>query len=311
MEGNDRMAERIEELREDIEANRVPGGSAFARAGAGLIALSLKEAAATSRAQTIDLVEELADWLSDVKPSMAVVRNVADLARRVASQAPETPGDAAANAVVSAMDAFCERSERAIAQLASFAMKVIPAGAKVLVHSYSASLVALLHSAVEAGLGYELLVTESRPYRESRRLVDTLVDTEVPITLFSDAGVAIAASKADLAVVGADSVFADGSFANKTGSLPLAQACAREDVPVYVATELAKVYPGDPADVAMELRPAAELAEGWPLAVSGRVTVWNQFFERVEAGLVTRYVTEAGLLAPGEMLAAARAAQGG
>jgi translation initiation factor 2B subunit (eIF-2B alpha/beta/delta family) len=51
----------------------------------------------------------------------------------------------------------------------------------------------------------------------------------------------------------------------------------------------------------MELRPSAELAGDWELVGSGRVAVRNQFFERVAAGLVRAYVTEAGLLSPADM----------
>ncbi len=48
----------------------------------------------------------------------------------------------------------------------------------------------------------------------------------------------------------------------------------------------------------MEQRPAYELAEDWELWRTDRITVRNQFFERVPAELVTAYLTDEGVLHP-------------
>ena len=55
---------------------------------------------------------------------------------------------------------------------------------------------------------------------------------------------------------------------------------------------------GDLRRVADGLPSPAELAGDWPQWVSGRVTVRNQFFERVPAELVTSYLTDKGALLP-------------
>jgi translation initiation factor 2B subunit (eIF-2B alpha/beta/delta family) len=103
-------------------------------------------------------------------------------------------------------------------------------------------------------------------------------------------------------------LFVDGSFANKIGSLPLALSCRHVGTPYYVVTELSKLYPGDPDEVAMEQRPAAELAEDWDLWRSHRVTVRNQFFERVPAELVSAYLTDEGVLSPDQLAQRSRIA---
>lgn len=297
---------RIDELTEDIAANRVPGGSAFARAAAELITL---RTATLPESCTIDdvrrTIAEVSRWVTETKPSMAVVRNVADLAQTVSVEAPVADAAELKAAVGQALEAYITHSLRAMTTIGSYARELFTDGDSVLVHSYSASLETLLRSAAALHIRFRLLVTESRPYRESRRLIEALADGPVEIILYSDASVCIAAEEADWALVGADSVFTDGSFANKTGSKPIALACRESDTPLYVATELAKLYFGDSEDIAMELRPATELAEGWPLVESGRVAVHNQFFERVDARLVHRYVTEEGLFTPEQMHPAA------
>jgi translation initiation factor 2B subunit (eIF-2B alpha/beta/delta family) len=136
-------------------------------------------------------------------------------------------------------------------------------------------------------------------------LVAGLADTAITITLYSDAAVGVAAARADVALVGADSVLADGTLVNKVGTYPLALACRAAGVPLYAVTELSKVYDGPAADVAMEVRPGDELAGDWELATSGRVEVRNQFFEPTPPGLLTGYVTELGLVPPEAMAATA------
>jgi translation initiation factor 2B subunit (eIF-2B alpha/beta/delta family) len=201
-------------------------------------------------------------------------------------------------AVIAAMRQFIAESEASIARIADHADSYIRSGAKVLFHSYSGSLIQILERAAATASDLTFMFTESRPYRESLRVVDALKDTPVAFVGYSDASMAAAAADADLVVVGADALFRDGSFANKIGSLPLALSCRYVGTPYYVVTELSKLFMGEVEDVAMEQRPPAELAEDWELWRSGRITVRNQFFERVPADLVTAYLTDEGVLSP-------------
>lgn len=280
--------DRLEELRKAIAENTVPGGSAFGRAAAEVILLTVQR----DGDNPTDL-RELTDWLVATKPSMTSVRTVARLALDAATR------DNAA--VVATMRDFIQASEAAIESVAVHADTHISAGARVLFHSFSGSLIQVLTRAAQRTPDLTFLFTESRPYRESRRVVAALADYPLSFEGYSDAAVAVAASTADLAVVGVDALFADGSFANKTGTLPLALACDHVGIPLYAVTEVSKLYAGDPSDVEMEQRPAEEMEDDWELAVSKRVTMRNQFFEITPASLVTAYWTDVGVLSPSEV----------
>jgi translation initiation factor 2B subunit (eIF-2B alpha/beta/delta family) len=219
--------------------------------------------------------------------------------RTVTALAAETLGQTASReAVIAAMRQFITESEVSIARIADHAEAYIKSGAKVLFHSYSGSLIQILGRAATTSSDLTFMLTESRPYRESLRIVEALKGTPVAFVAYSDASMAAAAAEADLVLVGADALFRDGSFANKIGSLPLALSCRHFGTPYYVVTELSKLYSGDAQDVAMEQRPPAELAEDWELWRSGRISVRNQFFERVPGDLVTAYLTDEGVLSP-------------
>jgi translation initiation factor 2B subunit (eIF-2B alpha/beta/delta family) len=286
--------DRLHELRTAIADNTVPGGSAFGRAAAEVLALTLQQSDA-SGGELSGLLDATSAWLVEVKPTMTSVRTVAELA---AATLTET---GSREAVITAMKRFIADSEASIGRIAEHAEAYIPPGAKVLFHSYSGSLMSALTRAAQSRAELTLMFTESRPYRESRRIASALSDTSVDLVAFSDAAMAAAAAEADVVLVGADALFRDGSFANKIGSLPLALSCRHTGTPYYVLTELSKLYPGDPDDVAMEQRPAVEMAEHWDMWTAGRVAVRNQFFERVPADLVTAYVTDDGVLTPDDL----------
>jgi translation initiation factor 2B subunit (eIF-2B alpha/beta/delta family) len=286
--------DRLSELRTAIAENTVPGGSAYGRAAAEVIALTLVRSDAKGP-ELEGLLQQTAQWLIETKPSMTSVRTVTALA------AAALDGAASSAPVIEAMHRFIADSEASIAKVAQHADTYIKSGTKVLFHSFSGSLVQILSRAAERSTDLTFMFTESRPYRESLRIVAELADTPVSFVAYSDASVALAAADADLVVVGADALFQDGSFANKIGSLPLALSCRRVGTPYYVVTELSKLYAGDPDDVAMEQRPPDELAEDWELWRAGRIGVRNQFFERVPADLVTAYLTDDGVLTPDEL----------
>jgi translation initiation factor 2B subunit (eIF-2B alpha/beta/delta family) len=286
--------DRLTELRTAITENTVPGGSAYGRAAAEIIALTL-EANPVTGAELAALIGTTSDWLVETKPSMTSMRTVTALAAETLQSNPTR------EAVIAVMREFIAESEASITKVAQHADTYIKPGAKVLFHSYSGSLIQILTRAAATAADLTFMLTESRPYRESLRIVSALQELPVEFVAYSDASMALAAAEADLVLVGADALFRDGSFANKIGSLPLALSCRHSGTPYYVVTEISKLYPGDPEDVAMEQRPPAELAEDWELWQSGRLTARNQFFERVPADLVTAYLTDEGALTPEEL----------
>ena len=303
----DPRATELSRLRAKIANNEIRGGSAFGRAVAEVIALTAGSHADADPDQVRSTVLEAARWAVQTKPSMTSVRAAARLAEETLQRQRGASGAELSCAIVHEMRAFIARSERAIASLAEGGDEIFRPGAVVLAHSFSESLVNVLRRAAARTPGLALLLTESRPLRESRLLAKALADTPATMTLYSDAGMAIAAAKADLAIVGADAILSDGSFANKTGTLPLALICRDFGIPLYVASELSKVHLESASDVAMEIRPAEELTPDWDLSQTGRVAVWNQFFELVPAEFVKAYITDRGLLTPQQVVEKARA----
>ncbi|WP_067457353.1 S-methyl-5-thioribose-1-phosphate isomerase [Actinomadura macra] len=159
-------------------------------------------------------------------------------------------------------------------------------------------------------------VDETRPLLQGSRLTAwELARAGIPCAVQADGAApsTILRGLADVAVIGADRIAANGDTANKIGSLGVALACAAAGVPLVVAAPWSTVDLAlpDGRGVPIEERPAAEILtwNGVPTVPDG-VAAHNPAFDVTPAHLVTALVTETGPLevAAGETPSAARAA---
>lgn len=147
-----------------------------------------------------------------------------------------------------------------------------------------------------------VVVAESRPAREGVWTAERLAGgPDGPsVTLVTDAAVAtvLARGTVDAVVVGADAVLRDGRVVNKTGTRGVALAADREGVPLFVATAADKISPG--TEPTLEEGPPEAVYDG-PAPVAAE----NPTFDVTPADVVTRVVTEDGVLDTDEVGAVA------
>lgn len=142
----------------------------------------------------------------------------------------------------------------------------------VFTHSASATVrEALLHTAPARAI-----CTVSEPIGEGRAFAEELRAEGLNVDLVEDADAPAALADATIFLLGADTVFRDGTLCNKIGTTALAEAAAARDIPVLVACEIVKLAPIDAA-AAPELS-AEERA----------------LFELTPPHLITEIVTEEG-----------------
>ena len=104
-------------------------------------------------------------------------------------------------------------------------------------------------------------------------------------------------------MIGADTIRSDGGVMNKVGTLPLALAAREARVPVYVLCETMKIAAPDFALTFEEMDPAELLPAPEP-----GVRVRNVYFDLTPGPLVTKIISEQGVLTPADILAIARRA---
>jgi methylthioribose-1-phosphate isomerase len=144
----------------------------------------------------------------------------------------------------------------------------------------------------ERGLVEHVLVDETRPLLQGARLTAWELDAlGIPFSVIADAAAAsvIAAGEADVVVVGADRIAANGDTANKVGTYSLAVVADRHGVPLYVVAPTSTLDPAaaSGADIPIEERDPAE--------VSTRFPARNPAFDVTPGELIAAIVTEEGV----------------
>ena len=207
---------------------------------------------------------------------------------------------------------IAEADEKACAQMAALGLALVPAGARILTHCNTGSLVTagegtafgLVLAAHRAGLLDMLWVDETRPLLQGSRLTAYEAGRAgMPHRVLADSAAAslMAAGQVDLVVVGADRIAADGSVANKVGTYGLAVLARHHDVPFVVVAPVSTIDFGtaDGASIVIEQRPPEEVTRlaGQPIAPEGS-GAYNPAFDVTPPGLITAIVTESMVIQP-------------
>ena len=157
---------------------------------------------------------------------------------------------------------------------------------------------AVVHTLHERGLLAEALPVETRPLLQGGRLTTwELQRMGAPFRLLVDSAgpFLLARGAADVVLIGADRVAANGDTANKIGSFSLALGAARAGVPFVVVAPESTVDPATPtgAEIEIEDRGADEVVavRGVPVAPPGTEAV-NPAFDVTPVDLIAALVTD-------------------
>lgn len=263
------LAERVEELRSD----RTHGGSWLARRAVE----AFLEETARPASSTEELLERLlgtARELAVARPAMGAITHA--LARLVASAhtAGHLPPVELQRLVSEEASSLIAGRDRAAA---SIAVHLAPSLRDALVLTHSAS--ATVREAVLHARPARVVCTVSAPFEEGRRFAGDLAAEGLEVELVADEEAFGALGSSSLLLVGADTVYEDGSVKNKIGTRMLAEAATQAGVRTVVACELLKLAPAPPGDDQEE----------------------PELRDLTEPRLVDEIVTEEGPMPPGEV----------
>jgi ribose 1,5-bisphosphate isomerase len=127
-----------------------------------------------------------------------------------------------------------------------------------------------------------VVCTVSAPFEEGRAFAEELRGEGLEVELVEDEAAADELAHASMLLVGADTIFLDGSVCNKVGTATLAAEAGAQGVPVVVASEVIKLAPIGPDD-------ACEFVQG------------ERAFDITPAEDVDEIVTEEGAFAAAEI----------
>ncbi len=162
-----------------------------------------------------------------------------------------------------------------------------------------------IHLGRERGMQFRVFTDETRPLLQGARLsAYELAADGVDTTVICDnmASSVLKNGWVNAIFVGCDRVAANGDTANKIGTSGVAILARHYGIPFYVCAPLSTIDMACPDGdhIELEQRAPEEVTELWyaqRMAPAG-VSVYNPAFDVTDAGLITAFVTERGVIRP-------------
>lgn len=267
---------------EEITRDREHSASWLSLRAIGTLRLAAGKSAAPNAAAFLDEMRSVAREMAEAKPPMAPIANlVAEWFYEIAHHAPEGAGcDALKSFAILQGEKIGKARRGALNRVAEHGSQLVEDNDILISCSDSVTVLESLVMARKAGKEFGVYVAESRnaegrSYGES--MAGKLQSENVAVKLIQDTPESIAGSVARSAkvMVGADGVLDNGSIINGSPTLLIAESAGRGNIPFYVVCETTKFS---------------------ALKLAGRHLWLDEEFEMVPAELVTRIVTDEGVL---------------
>jgi translation initiation factor 2B subunit (eIF-2B alpha/beta/delta family) len=279
---NTKLIEKISKLKSD----RIHGAGVLARQAISILNLAINESQAQTIAEFVEEIQTVAAELIKARPSITPIANYTNqLLQQITLRAQEEKNLASLKSFAKAKgNELIKSSVKAVSKAVEYGCGIIADLDTVITCSYSSTVCKVLELSRQRETRFRVIVAESRfgdkAYGEIA--AQQLMRYQIPVEIISDDKIQIRISKADKAVVGADSITADGYLINGTPTLTLAQAARKKKIPLYTICETAKFDTQGYTARATELEPG---------------------FDKTPLDLVTGIVTEKGTMQPSLVIA--------
>ena len=269
-----------------FKGDRTHGASELGRLALTIVASGAAETAADSFAELQLRLQRRVDELILARPSMAPVINLLQMWQEYMRSDSFQDLAEMRSKLVARAEELIWSSEMAVSHVARNAADLIGTDRTLFTHSLSSTVKELFR--VLQAKGVRAILTESRPLNEGYLLAEQLAEWSIPATLITESQIGLFMQQADVVVVGADSLLADGSLVNKAGSYLLALAANDYGVPFYVCCESFKRRTVEMEQSVLEEMDASEL--GAP-NFDG-VEIRNSYFDITPPRLISGWIDE-------------------
>ena len=279
---NSKVLEEINKLKNDY----VHGASWLSLHAINTLILAVSESQTETVADFVQEIKEVAQEVASARPGITSIANYANqfLHQIITRSQNENNPEALKSFAESKGKELVKSATKAVSKAVEYACGIISDLDTVITCSYSSTVCQVLELAKQRETRFRVIAAESKfndkAYGEIT--AEQLMKYQIPVEIIGDGQINLRISKADKALVGADSITADGYLINGKPTLLLAQAAKNKKIPFYVVCESAKFTIRGYVTKSMELEPA---------------------FDRTPLNLVTGIITEKGTMQPSLVIA--------
>jgi translation initiation factor eIF-2B subunit delta len=279
---NSKVLKEITQLKNDD----IHGASWLSLHAVNTLILAVSESQAGTVADLVQEIKEVAEELTSARPSITPITNYANqfLHQIITRSQNENNVEALKSFAEIKGKELVKSATKAVSKAVEYACGIIGDLDTVITCSYSSTVCQVLEMARQRETRFRVIAAESKVNDKAYGEITAkqLMKYEIPVEIVPDAKINLRISKADKALVGADSITADGYLVNGKPTLQLAQAAKNKRIPFYVVCESAKFTIRGYITKSTELEPG---------------------FDNTPLTLVTGIITEKGTMQPGLVIA--------
>ena len=285
-----------------IKEDNISGASLISRKAAKTISLFTQQTKAKTIQAYYSSLLRIGKGLISAQPDMVSIFNLVNsILIAVEEKKDKLTLEQLNNIVRKKAGEFHKRSLESLERMAEFGQTLIFNGCTILTYSFSGGVFYILKKAKDKGKRFEVVVSESRPMFEGRKLALSLGKLGIPVTLVTDAALSLYVKKSDLVLVGADSI-SEKNFVNKVGTYGLSLLAEEFGIPFYVASDKTKFIS---EKWRKSPKPLADPEEVLSRKLKN-VKTENQYFEEIPLLYCTKIITPYGFISPTQVPAEIR-----
>jgi len=281
----------IEKKIDAIARDRSHGAAQLAGSAVKILINVCKRCRGKDLGQLAAVVRQTALSLAKVRPSMAPIRNWSlvfshrfqeKINDRTSFSEAQQQGVLLGEELLAEQQRFVELQVKA-------ARAILKNRKSVVTLSYSSTVESILRYGLPSSC--RVIIAESRPLMEGRRLFKNLEHIFADLRMITDAQMGVAIPNTDLMLVGADTILSDLAVVNKTGTYLSALVSHTHSRDFFVAADTYKINVAmDSGNCVLESKSGSEL---WP---NHEKQCDNVYFDITPAKLISGFVTEEGIL---------------
>lgn len=284
----------------DIKSIKIQGATNVAKSAIKALKYQAKKIKAKNKKEFLGKLYHYEQELLKTRPTEPLMRNSLRYILYMLKESELEEKKELADLIDIAAEEFLFNLRKSKQRIYEIGARTIKNDSTIFTHCRSSTVTGILKEAKKQKKKFEVICTETRPKFQGRSTAKELLKAKIPTTMIVDSAISTYIRKADMAIVGSDLINSQMELVNKIGTLNLALACKRVNVPFFSATLIAKFDPetifGRTEEI--EYRDSKEVWEKSPK----KLKILNPAFDTTSRKLINAYITEEGILSPESIL---------
>lgn len=264
-----------------------------------IIDMYVQIAEANNKSIALKKIEEVGNFFKETrgKASYAIIVALNDVEKRIKNNESEEID----KVVKEARKAYYKENDDNLGNLLLYTERLLKKYHSAILFDYSSTVEKAI---CNIKVIMDIYIPESRVIDGGFPFVKKIVEAGHRVHFIADAAMLSVLHKVDIALIGAETFYPDGTAFNTVGSDILAELCTIHNIPYFVLTPFLKcdiraLYGIYKETLETDLK--EKLAAGWTEDLREKVDFKSIELVGVEPNFITGYVTEKGILKPADL----------